>query len=484
LVAVSLYNRDVKTYAFHIDGGIMKKIFIVCVVIVILVPIITLTFTLIKMKEKEPITLTLWHNYGGQMKNTMDEMIEEFNGTIGKKEGVIINVTSISGSSTLHDKLTMAAKNDPGAPTLPDITTAYPKTALVLANKNLLVNLDEQFKEDELAKYIPRFIEEGRLNTDKLYVFPTAKSTEVLFVNTTIFDRFSKATGVKLEDLSTFEGIQNAASLYYDWTDRQTPDIANDGKTFYVPDSQFNLSLIGCEQLGTHLIKNNKIDYSSPDTKKVWEQLFLPAVKGNYAIFDGYASDLAKTGDIVCSTGSTAGVLFFSPKVTYPDNTSEEAKLTLLPYPTFEGGKKIAIQRGAGMCVIKSNKKKEKLAGIFLKWFTSPENNLRFVSSTGYLPVTEEAFGDIMLKQIDSISDENIKNLLFVSREMQINYDFLTAPLFDNVDVLQSNYEKQLRLTATESRKTYRNLLNTIGKEDALDQATRGIYDKFARESE
>ena len=67
---------------------------------------------------------------------------------------------------------------------------------------------------------------------------------------------------------------------------------------------------------------------------------------------------------------------------------------------------------------------------------------------------------------------------------MQINYDFFTAPLFDNVDLLQSNYEKKIRLTATESRKTYQKLLNTIGKEDALDQATRGIYDKFARESE
>ena len=47
------------------------------------------------LKAKEPITLTLWHNYGGQMKNTMDEMIDEFNESIGAEQGVIINVTHI-----------------------------------------------------------------------------------------------------------------------------------------------------------------------------------------------------------------------------------------------------------------------------------------------------------------------------------------------------------------------------------------------------
>ncbi|HKL80711.1 MAG TPA: ABC transporter substrate-binding protein, partial [Mobilitalea sp.] len=94
------------------------------------------------------------------MKDTMDEMIEEFNGTIGAKKGININVTSISGSQTLHEKLTMAAGGDPGAPELPDITTAYPKTALILAEQELLVDLKELFSDAELSKYIPRFIEE------------------------------------------------------------------------------------------------------------------------------------------------------------------------------------------------------------------------------------------------------------------------------------------------------------------------------------
>lgn len=457
----------------------MKKKYILFILILLIVPTVILAVILINPGAKDPVTLTLWHNYGGQMKDTMDEMIEEFNGTIGVKEGVFISVTSISGSSTLHDKLTMAANGDPGAPELPDITTAYPKTAMLLADKNLLIDLEEQFTQKELSNYIPRFMDEGRLKDGVLYVFPTAKSTEVLFVNTTIFDRFAADHGVSLEDLRTFEGINRISKLYYEWTDRQTPEIKNDGKLFYMPDSVFNLSLIGCKQLGSEFIKDNTIDFSNPHTQVMWDTYMSSAVPGHTAIFDGYSSDLAKTGEIVCSTGSTAGVLFFPPTVTYPDNTTEEAKLAILPYPIFVGGKKIALQRGAGMCVMKSDKEKERLAGVFLKWFTSPENNLRFVASTGYLPVTEEAYGDIMLEEIETISDSNIKNLLQVSREMQTQYDFCIAPVFDGVDVLQEAYESSIKAMATDTRNQYLSLLAAESEEEALSSVLSGKYKEF-----
>ncbi|MGE4283390.1 MAG: extracellular solute-binding protein [Clostridia bacterium] len=428
-----------------------------------------------------PITLTLWHNYGGQMKNTMDEMIDEFNATIGTEKGIIVNVTSISGSATLHEKLAMAANGDPGAPSLPDITTAYPKTALILAEKELLVDLNEQFTAEELSAYIPRFLEEGKLKENKLYVFPTAKSTEVLFLNATIFNKFATATGAKLETLKTFEGIKKVAQAYYDWTDSQTPDIENDGKTFYIPDSLFNFSQVAYKQLGDNFIKDGGINFSSPHFPKIWEHFYEPAVLGHMAIFDGYASDLAKTGDIVCSTGSTAGVLFFSPTVTYADNTSEPAELVILPYPVFEGGKKVSIQRGGGMCVIKSTKQKEYLAGIFLKWFTSPENNLRFVSSTGYLPVTDEAFGEIMSKEIGNVSDKNIKNLLYIAREMQKEYDFYIPPLFEEIDELQTQYQNELKKVASESKDKYYNLLKIYDKKAAFENASKGVYENFIK---
>ena len=114
----------------------MKRgIFLIAAFLFMLGTILTACSSEILTGPKNQVVLTLWHNYGGQLKDTMDEMIDKFNETVGAKEGIIISVTSISGSETLHDKLIMAANGEPGAPPLPDITTAYPKTALILAQK-------------------------------------------------------------------------------------------------------------------------------------------------------------------------------------------------------------------------------------------------------------------------------------------------------------------------------------------------------------
>lgn len=168
-----------------------------------------------------PVTITMWHNYGGQMKDTMDALIAEFNNTLGRERGIVISVTSIQASKDQNEKLAMIARGDPGAPLMPDIATAYPSVALLLAEANLLAPLDDYFTEAELSGYISPFLEEGRLPDGKLYVFPVSKSTEALFVNKTLFDRFSSATGVTMESLSTFEGIASAAEKYYIWTDAQ-----------------------------------------------------------------------------------------------------------------------------------------------------------------------------------------------------------------------------------------------------------------------
>ena len=456
-----------------------KHLFLLIILMVITIPIWLGCGESTKVGPSHPVTLNLWHNYGGQLKDTMDAMIDEFNETTGAEHGIMINVTSISGSATLHEKLTMAAYGDPGAPELPDITTAYPKTALLLAEKGLLVDLNDYFTPQELDAYITEFIREGCIEGDHLYVFPTAKSTEVLFVNTTIFNRFASDMGVRLEDLHSFEGIARTAELYYEWTDQLTPEVAHDGKTFFMPDSLLNYSLIGSQQLGADFIKDDRLNIAAPEFQKVWDYYYKPAILGHVAIFDGYATDLAKTGDIVCSIGSTAGVSFFSPRVTYADNTSEPAELAILPYPVFEGGKKIAIQRGAGMSVINTSPEKAYAAAVFLKWFTSPENNLRFVSSTGYLPVTKEAYGEIMSQEIEQAADNNMKKLLQTCQLMQREYEFFIPPLFEGIDQLQDQYESQLRETASSSRQSYLNSMASGDSVSAYEEMAIDAYQDF-----
>ncbi len=402
-----------------------------------------------------PVTLTMWHNYGGDMQASMDALIDEFNSTIGKEQGIVINVTAISSSAELNESLSMIAHGDPGAPEMPDLCTAYPKVAIQFQQKGQLADLDQYFSEEELSAYVPEFIAEGRMEDGGLYVFPLAKSTEILYVNQTLFDHFAQETGASKDQLSTFEGIAELSALYYQWTDARTPDVPNDGKQFFTADSWFNVAQTGMKQLGVSLIENESLSLDGDSYAHIFSTFYTPAVEGGVAIYDGYSSDLSKTGDLVCSTGSSAGILFYGDTITYPDNTVEQVEYSILPYPVFEGGEKNAVQRGGGLMVAKSEEKKEYAAAEFIKWLTASGQNMRFISSTGYLPVTRQAFEQDMAGHIAALEDARIQKMLTTVTSMYETYTFFTAPNFAGFDEISSSYEKDFKALMSAQREEY-----------------------------
>jgi len=405
------------------------------------------------LDPRAPVVLTMWHNYGGDMQQSMDYLIDQFNSTVGKEQGIVIDVTAISSSSELNKSLAMIANGDPGAPDMPDIFTGYPKLAVQFQEKGMLTNLDGYFTPDDLSGYVDAFVEEGRLLDGGLYVFPLAKSTEILYLNQTLFDRFAAETGASEELLSTFEGIAQLARMYYDWTDARTPDVPNDGKQFYASDSWFNLASVGMEQLGGSIFdEDGRLSLAGADYAHIFNTVYAPAVEGGFAVYDGYSSDLSKTGDIVCSTGSSAGILFYGDTITYADGSVENVEYSILPYPVFEGGEKIALQRGGGLMVAKTDEKKEYAACVFIKWLTQPEQNMSFISRTGYLPVTRQAFEEDMAEHIKSLDDERIRMMLSAVLGMYEEYAFFTAPNISNFDGDSSDYEARLKALLTRER--------------------------------
>lgn len=399
-----------------------------------------------KLDPKNPVTITMWHNYGGDMQEAMDYLIDQFNATVGKEKGIVINVTAISSGSELNKSLSMIVNGDPGAPEMPDIFTGYPKVAVQFQEKGMLANFDDYFTSDELSAYVDAFVEEGRLGDGGLYVFPVAKSTEILYVNQTLFDRFAAETGADIGKLSTFEGIAELSEMYYKWTDDKTPDVPNDGKQFFAADAWFNLAEVGLAQLGGDMFdENGKLSLDNDKYRRIFETVYSPAVEGGFAIYDGYSSDLSKTGDLVCSTGSSAGILFYGDTITYTDGTVENVEYNILPYPVFEGGKKTAIQRGGGLMVAKTDEKKEYAATEFIKWLTASAQNMRFISKTGYLPVTKQAFEQDMDSYLETVEDARIEKMLITVLSMYKDYELFTAPNLSDFDAVSSAYEKDFK---------------------------------------
>ena len=400
-----------------------------------------------KLSPRDPVTLTMWHNYGGDMQQTMDLLIDEFNATVGKEKGITINVTAISSSSDLNRSLEMIANGDPGAPDMPDIFTGYPKVAAWFVEKDKLLPLDEYFTEDELSQYIDAFVQEGRFADGKLYVFPVAKSTEVLYLNQTLFDEFAEATGADVEMLSTFEGLAQLSQIYYEWSG---------GKHFFTADAWFNLAAAGMTQLGAEWYdESGNLLLDSNAFRHIFETLYIPASEGGFALYDGYSSDLSKTGDIICSTGSSAGILFYGDTITYEDGTVKDVEYSILPYPVFEGGEKWAIQRGGGLMVSKTSEKRALAATEFIKWLTAPEQNMRFIASTGYLPVTKLAFEEELPGHLENMEDARIKMMLTTVLTMYEEYDFFTMPNLPELEAASNRCEQDMMLAFQAGREAH-----------------------------
>lgn len=437
----------------------MKKLF--CLILVLIITLGTFAgCSDSPLDPKEPVTLTMWHNYGGDMQATMDLLIDQFNSTVGKEKGIVINVTAISSSSELNKSLTMIVNDDPGAPEIPDIFTGYPKIGIQFQEKGLLANLDTYFTEKELDAYIDAFVEEGRIGDGGLYVFPIAKSTEVLYVNQTLFDKFATETGASADKLSTFEGIAELSAMYYEWSG---------GKQFFGSDAWFNFAEVGMVQLGGSIFEGEALTLESDKFEHIFDTVYKPAVEGGIAVYDGYSSDLSKTGDLVCSTGSSAGILFYGDTITYADGTVENVEYSILPYPVFEGGTKTALQRGGGLMVAKSDEKKEYAAAEFIKWLTASEQNMKFVGETGYLPVTKKAFEKDMDSHLETLEDERIIKMLTSVLSMYDEYAFFSAPTYANLDADSSAFEEEFKKILNDDRAKYSSG-ETVSAEDALAQ--------------
>ena len=423
-------------------------------------------------KEGAPTTITVWHVYGGQTDSPLNDLIEEFNQTVGKERQINVQVTSVSNTNTIHELVLAAANKEPGASELPDLFISYPKTVTALQDDSILVDYRDYFSEDELSAFLPDFVEEGMVN-DRLVVLPVAKSTEILYINKTLFDRFSQATGVTMEDLNTWEGLYKAAEIYAEWTDAQTPEVAGDAKSLFVHDYYFNYFQVGVESLGEDFFEGDKLAFG-PELRKAWEPLAQAALKGGIWLKGGYATESIRTGDSIVSVASSASILYYSDVVTYPDNTSEDITIISKPCPVFENGDKLVMQRGAGFCTVRSTPEREQAAVTFLKWLIEPTHNVEFVTKTGYMPVTKEAFENELPKAIEGLESEKYKSLYQAYLDTQRDYQFYVPPHLEAYLDLESTLEETVRAQLTLGRKNYLD-----ANETGLEQISEERFETF-----
>ncbi len=345
--------------------------------------------------DDRPANLTMWTYYNGAQKEEMDFLVQEFNDTVGVEEKIIVEAVSKGSVTDLEDSISASADGKTGSTPLPNLAAAYSDTAFGYYQKGLLADFRPYLTNEEYERYIPGYAEEGNFGKDAtMMIFPIAKSTEVLTLNETAWEPFAKDLGITTDQLSTWEGLAKTAKAYYEWTDAMTEE-PNDGKAFFGRDSFANYMLIGSYQLGHELYSNQNgsfsIDADRDTMRRLWDNYYVPYISGYYLEDGKFRSDDLMTGRIIAYVGSSSGGAYTPDQVVYDDGHTEDIACRILALPNFEDTTPCAVQQGAGMIMFSSDERTKEACATFLKWLTAKEQNIRFSSASGYLPVTKEA---------------------------------------------------------------------------------------------
>lgn len=324
--------------------------------------------------EKKPVTITIWNYYNGEQLEAFNRMVQNFNDTVGKEQGITVESSSQGSVNDLETNVLNAAEGKVGAEELPNIFSGYADTAYELDQQGMVVDL-----------------------------------------NDTDWQAFSQATGTTYDDLVTVEGLTAAAEKYYNWTDAQT-EAPDDGRALFGRDAMANYLLIGAKELGCTIfdVQNGKmtLDFDKNVIRKLWDNYYVPFIKGYFEATGHFRSDDIKTGTILSYVGSSSSATFFPDSVMTSDDDSHSIELKVLPNPHFAGCEPVSVQQGAGMVVTKGDEAEIKASVTFLKYFTAPENNIQFSIGSGYLPVTREANKEEMLADSEVAMTPEVKSVL------------------------------------------------------------------------
>ena len=128
------------------------------------------------------------------------------------------------------------------------------------------------------------------------------------------------------------------------------------------------------------------------------------------------------------------------------------------------------------LCMVKSTPEREKAACTFIKWLTAPEQNTKFVTSLGYVPVCYEAYDKYLIEETEQLTDPKYKDLYKTIQGINPDYEFVYPPRFDSYLDSETAFTVTVRRLLSDARQEY---IDIVGAGGNPDSAVYDISDKY-----
>lgn len=434
------------------------------------------------LELREPVDLRFYHYFSGDQASELEQQIATFSQTVGQERGISISLKGFTGVAQLSETLlTGSAGGTRDA--LPDLMLIYPDTALELADRGLLADLERYLTAEDLSVFPEAYLDHGRLGKkNQLYLLPYTRASEVVAVHQsdwrTFAARHQRYSNLK-DTFSTWESIMSAAEAYHRWTD---------GQALFGMDSLANFIIAGSRQLGTDLFQrgdgSGQIEFDREALYQIWNIYYGSMIDGRFAAFNRFRSDDLNAGLLVSAVVSTSAGPYLSPTIVEDDGTTRSAELSILPYPVFRGGEPVCVQQGANLAIARSDDDEDPAiaAAILMQWLTRPEQNIAFSIPAGYLPVTRPALQSQLLQDYLLSEAEQYSQKPGISLSLQTffnqmdSHELYAAPVFPSSYALRDLLSESLQSLTEQAMVRFRQDLAANHSRSDL------IYDQYVND--
>lgn len=311
----------------------------------------------------EETTVTFWHAMNGAQEEALTKLTEDF---MAENPNVKVELQNQSSYPDLQAKVNSTL---PSPKDLPTITQAYPGWLWNAAQDSMLVDLDPYIDNDSIGwgdqEAIRQPLLDGARINDVQYGIPFNKSTEMLFYNVDMFEEYDVEVPTNMEELAAV-----SKEIY----EKSNGSVVGAGF-----DSLNNYYTIGMKNQGVDFDKD--LQFDSAESKEVINY-YAEGIKEGYfrvAGSDAYLSGPFANEQVAMFIGSIAGEGY-----TAKDTEGKFA------YATAARPDAINLQQGTDVYMFDNATAEQRTAAfLYLKYLSTPESQLHWAVSTGYMPTLD-----------------------------------------------------------------------------------------------
>lgn len=337
-------------------------------------------------------TVVWWHQHSGSREEKLAVIVDDFNSS--NECGLTVEAQNQGGYNDIRDKVnaSTASGEQPA-----NVVVGYQNDQAFYQLNDVLADFDKFIDDptwgltaDEKADFFPSFIEQGvhPVFDNQRLGFPPNRSMEVLYYNQTWLEELGfdgpPMTPAEFEEMACAAAEANGdgtggyilrddASATASWTFAFGGNVLNEDNTGYVYNGQATSDAI--------TMLKRMLDNGCA-----------------YFFTEGYPNPEFAARRASFTQGSSSGLPFYANDMkTVAEEMGramDEWGVTAIPHTTANPAQNIY---GADIMITAGPPEQELASWVFIKWFTSPQTQARWVAASNYFPTragTEEYLGD------------------------------------------------------------------------------------------